>query len=53
MASAVTITIKITTLKLMASTISGKIGPVYRVDLFHFALCGAVYSLRSGLLSIV
>ncbi|KAL5266773.1 hypothetical protein ACHWQZ_G003975 [Mnemiopsis leidyi] len=32
---------------------TGKIGPVYRVDLFHFALCGAVYFLRSGLLSIV
>ena len=33
--------------------ISGKIGPVYRIDLFHYALSGAVYALRSGLLSTV
>lgn len=33
--------------------VTGKIGPLYRVDLFHYALCGVVYTLRSGILSIV
>lgn len=33
--------------------VTGKIGPVYRIDLFHYALSGAVYALRSGLLFTV